>query len=401
MATQKEKQKLIEIFDQIGELSSVLNTDNSLGETQTERDKTSLCAALAVKGKMYSEGLMVIGRVSYGWSLNGHKPEDFNNPEVSKAFAENIYVSATEPEKVWKYLENTNQCPLCWVQEEWDKIKDGSNGKGIGKRNFWQVIRSLVDELGIADTSNDNQIHWSSYIVWSNLFKVLPFLYDVETTKYTSWNPTGELRNVQMRGCQELLKLELEAYIPSQIVFITEQNTNKKANYDVRGEWSARDFLNSDVFLESGLTYHEHKKLRNKGFVAEAGYLKLGNSYASIVLASRPDAWGLTSEELKKWSKDVVFALNKLSVAKEKTAVLSSSLVAEDESADSFPSNLKVHDQVTHNLRKDLKGVGIITEIFPDGKITVEFRDAAQKPVHTDKSYVVFTGISPQSVTLV
>ncbi len=58
----------------------------------------------------------------------------------------------------------------------------------------------------------------------------------------------------------------------------------------------------------------------------------------------------------------------------------------------------EVGDQVTHNLRTGL-GIGEIVEILPDGRIAAKFRSAPQKPVHTDKPYMTFRGISPLSVT--
>lgn len=61
---------------------------------------------------------------------------------------------------------------------------------------------------------------------------------------------------------------------------------------------------------------------------------------------------------------------------------------------------LKLGDNVTHKSRPDI-GVGIITNIFENGKVTAEFPDCPKEPIYPDKPYAVFTSIPSDSLTKV
>ena len=71
------------------------------------------------------------------------------------------------------------------------------------------MIRLVTDKLGIADINGDE---WSSYLVWSNLYKLSP---------HDGGNPCAFLCNIQQPACIEMLTLELNMWKPQRLLFLT------------------------------------------------------------------------------------------------------------------------------------------------------------------------------------
>jgi hypothetical protein len=59
----------------------------------------------------------------------------------------------------------------------------------------------------VADTD-----HWSSLLVWTNLYKVSPG---------AGWNPGAELQRAQRRSAMELLAMEIETFAPARVLALT------------------------------------------------------------------------------------------------------------------------------------------------------------------------------------
>ncbi len=119
------------------------------------------------------------GRAVNGWS-NSFNPSQLNTPQerdgVSMMIKESSYGKPGE-----------DTCPMKWVTDQWKN----NAGYNTVKSAFWRVIRGIVLSFNIAE-QNDC---WSSYLVWSNLYKIAP---------ETGGNPGERLCSVQLGGCRTL-----------------------------------------------------------------------------------------------------------------------------------------------------------------------------------------------------
>jgi hypothetical protein len=149
-------------------------------------------------GKLYNEELMVIGRALNRW---GSKQDNIwwsqKNKLNSKTIQNIINYSKAE----------RNKCPLSWITDNWDK---NSNGKyRMNKSAFWRVIKNILTELGITDTKTAN---WTSYIIWTNLYKIAPAM---------GGNPSNKLMDSQFNGSSSILENEIKIFRPKRILFLT------------------------------------------------------------------------------------------------------------------------------------------------------------------------------------
>ena len=231
-----------------------------IGDAASKLPKMELTGFMAVKGRRYEkEGLMVVGRAVNGWS-NSFNPSQLNTPQerdgVSMMIKESSYGKPSE-----------DTCPMKWVTDQWKN----NAGYNTVKSAFWRVIRRIVLSFNIAE-QNDC---WSSYLVWSNLYKIAP---------ETGGNPGERLCSVQLGGCRTLLCREINHFQPSRLLFLTDWN------------W-ARDFLNDQNIREvSGK------------FVKASGKLNLGvDLKICVVVAVHPQ--GKKEDE---WVKEVIREFNAL-----------------------------------------------------------------------------------------
>jgi hypothetical protein len=93
---------------------------------------------------------------------------------------------------------------MSWVLEEW-------NGEEYqGRRSaFWRVARDTITSLRKEREQTET---WPSHLVWSNLYKVAP---------ECGGNPGILMRNAQEDWCVEMLAMEMEAYKPQNVLFMT------------------------------------------------------------------------------------------------------------------------------------------------------------------------------------
>lgn len=179
MATQREADLFAEkILAPVGAAAGQLPND-------------PLTGFLAIQGDCYKGDLMVIGRAVNGWT-RGVSPQDLANHSSQK-----------------KHVKDVLQKEVClqqmnWVTKNWG-AKCGYNTK---KSAFWRAIRGVTEGLNIAN----NITLWSSYLVWSNLYKLSPA---------DAGNPSGKLRRIQLPGCRDLLQLEIEIYRPTRLLLLT------------------------------------------------------------------------------------------------------------------------------------------------------------------------------------
>ena len=154
-----------------------------------------LTGFLAMRGHLYNRELMVIGRAVNGWRCCA-RPQDLAVSSFREEFAVNVLKSVTGDQ---------GQCPMKWVTNRWGV----GNRYNTKKSAFWRVIRRVTDQLQVA---NRHHPDWSSYIVWSNLYKLSPC---------RGRNPSRKLRHIQLAGCKNLVQLEIKEYRPKRLLILT------------------------------------------------------------------------------------------------------------------------------------------------------------------------------------
>lgn len=158
--------------------------------------KKKLTAFWPMIGERYvpGEGLMVIGRAVNGW-----EPIESNWWEPGEAGATGKRQEIIERVRSLA-IEDTS-----WVTRE----RTSSNDYNPNKSAFWRVIRQTV-----ANTYPMNELEqreWSGAICWSNLCKLSPA---------EKGNPPGWLRDVQLKHCIELLRIELQSLKPARVLVL-------------------------------------------------------------------------------------------------------------------------------------------------------------------------------------
>ena len=157
----------------------------------------------SLRGCRYHGELMVVGRAGNGWKDVGWAPKE-----------------ASEPEDLERIARNLSDISMSWVTDHWrSRPPDDRRGSGrwynTRRSAFWRVIRSVSLELVDGACEAD----WPTRLVWSNLYKVAP---------WAGGNPSAALQYAQRAGCKELLNLEISAFRPKRVLFLTGWNWAEK-----------------------------------------------------------------------------------------------------------------------------------------------------------------------------
>ena len=229
-----------------------------IGEASGMRSKPELCGFLACKGKLYDGGLMVVGRAVNGW--NGSISfKDIALAENRRRFAKAVADSGQDGE-----------CPMRWVLEGWGNTTEGVYN--TRKSAFWRVIKQVTHQVCTGASEDD----WASHLVWSNLYKVAPSEGD---------NPTVRQMKAQREGCKRLLRLEIEEFSPSRLLFLTGWDWAK---------WFLQEW--GDVAPAEGT------------YVEATGRLRTGEGRScAMVVARHPER-----KPEAPWVKEVLAAFNQL-----------------------------------------------------------------------------------------
>ena len=216
------------------------------------RYRVPLTGFLAVKGNNYpldGGGLMVVGRSLNGWPPHIN-PNDLNDIKLRHQFVDEVHQESTGED---------GNCPMSWVTDQWGGDRNSSTRRSA----FWRVIKEVVIRL---EVENFDENIWSSYLVWSNLYKVSP---------RSEGNLSETLCKAQKSGCIELLRVEFETYRPERLLFLT-------------GYGWARPFL--EAFT---MNYSQMPEEINQRFVEKFGQLTLPNEQmCKIVIAHHPQGKG-------------------------------------------------------------------------------------------------------------
>ena len=173
--------------------------------------KTPLCGFMAQQGKLYDGGLMVVGRALNGWAEI--PSEDMASPEKARSRAAAFAADARGRE---------GKCPMQWVlepDEDYEPLRVSA---------FWRVIKQVA--LRVCDGASEND--WPSHLIWSNLYKLGPA---------KGGNPTEAQMDAQFDGgCKDLLRLEIEAFSPSHLLFLTGWKGWAQPFLDLEGDHLAK-----------------------------------------------------------------------------------------------------------------------------------------------------------------
>ncbi len=169
-----------------------------LREVAKEYKKDEIVTALyPMKGLNYNRELMVIGQAVNGWSVNWNSKQVLDDRNI-EIILNDIYLTT---------------CPMKWVVDCWGK-KEPEN-YNTKKSQFWSVINKTLKGLKIIESDRG----WSSYIVWTNLYKIAP---------HKSGNPSKALMKAQREICNNLLELEINHFEPKRILLLTGINWSKE-----------------------------------------------------------------------------------------------------------------------------------------------------------------------------
>lgn len=156
-----------------------------------------LTGFVAVKGMQSKSDLMIVGRSVNGWSVD-IQSQDFKNEIRRKKFINEIF----------KESNNDSKCHMHWVVDCWTN----RNGYNTKRSAFWRVIYKTMLGLNIC---SPNEVNWSSFVIWSNLYKISPA---------SGYNPNDELCDLQRLFCQDILIEEFRQWQPKRIIFFTGKN---------------------------------------------------------------------------------------------------------------------------------------------------------------------------------
>lgn len=168
---------------------------STIAENNSKIGKYQLTGFSYMVGDLYKGDLFVVGRSVNGWT-DGYLPEELLLKKNQDNFLNSIITST----------ENKESCPMNWIIDAWGTNKHHYNTK---RSAFWRVIRKLIVYLSITSAESEN---WSSYLSWSNLYKISPC---------NGGNPANYLCSLQFDICYEILLLELYNLMPKKILLLT------------------------------------------------------------------------------------------------------------------------------------------------------------------------------------
>lgn len=171
----------------------------------------TLTALFPIKGDKYEGDLIVVGRALNRWGSK--KDGIWWEPKKGSPSQETI-------DKIIDFSsrgDKEGDCPMKWITDHWGWNAEGNNMArryNMKTSAFWRVIKEILSELKITK-SEAEKTNWSSYLVWTNLYKV---------ASPEGGNPSNKLCDVQLEKCKTLLKEEIAAFKPEKILFLTGYN---------------------------------------------------------------------------------------------------------------------------------------------------------------------------------
>lgn len=127
-----------------------------------------------------NKGILFVGRATNGWKDHDYNSDSFFGTGYGQLF-------------------NLND------QMQWVEDSEGpGNDYNTNSSPFWRVVRAVTQEY--------HPTNWSSYVAWTNVCKVAPWV---------GGNPSESLYQAEIKDCEDIFKKEVEALSPKVIVFLT------------------------------------------------------------------------------------------------------------------------------------------------------------------------------------
>jgi hypothetical protein len=146
-----------------------------------------------LRGAAYDGRLLVIGRSVNGW-VEDWTPRQLRDEASRRAAVAWMRADAEPPDA----------CRMRWVTDLWD----APTGYNTHRSALWRVLRRIL----LSDPTGVDADHWSSLLVWTNLYKVSPG---------AGWNPGADLQRAQRRSAMELLAQEIDTFAPTRVLALT------------------------------------------------------------------------------------------------------------------------------------------------------------------------------------
>ena len=173
-------------------LKDYTNNLKSSGDKYYDEKKYTLFYPIIGKDYNKDRELLVVGQATSNWNAE-------NNSWNSKASAKD-FSNIISKSREWSKAEIDNECPLEWVNSEWEKWK-------LYRSAFWNLTYNLVKE-----TYNITDENWNNIIAYRNLMKISPS---------PKGNPNEDEKSFQLKCSAELFKMELEELRPKNCLIIT------------------------------------------------------------------------------------------------------------------------------------------------------------------------------------
>jgi hypothetical protein len=145
-----------------------------------------------LRGAAYDGRLLVIGRSVNGW-VEDWTPRQLRDEAVRRSAVAWMRADAEPPDR----------CRMRWVTDLWD------GPHRVQHAPLGALARPSTHPARRLDPGGVDADHWSSLLVWTNLYKVSPG---------AGWNPGADLQRAQRRSAIELLALEIEAFAPTRVL---------------------------------------------------------------------------------------------------------------------------------------------------------------------------------------
>lgn len=137
--------------------------------------------------------LMVVGRSPNGWLDGEYTPSSLTVSAEFDKMWEEVFTHKYGPED-----------PMALIRLDWNRPE-----APFCRSAFFRVAKGMMSEL---NSLNEDDEDWSSYLVWSNLFKIAP---------WDGGNPKVLMKRAQKPWCYEMLEQELMVYQPKRVLFMT------------------------------------------------------------------------------------------------------------------------------------------------------------------------------------
>lgn len=170
----------------MGRVEMLANAIQAIGSEADRLRNPELTAFLGFPGAKYSGELLVVGRAPNQW-LDSWQASEGTNPARATEIAQNTVVDGSG-------------CPM--------QLMYASGRYNPNRSAFWRSARHVLQHLSFSTEHDD----WVSMLAWTNLYKIAPAI---------GVNPSIRLRSVQQEFCNNILRTELNEFVPRRILFMT------------------------------------------------------------------------------------------------------------------------------------------------------------------------------------